>query len=99
MAVHGICGDNQRTWTTEEGDGSLEQNWFTEIVAKDQKCRVLGFSHELHEARESLSMAENIRQAARRLLSDLIRLRQPSDSVGYPRFPAAFSQARYTILI
>lgn len=77
MAVHGLHGDRDSTWTTDDTPGG---NWLKDHMDEwNSGSRILSFGYD-GSSPSVLTMA-GIREEAVRLLDDLVELRKVSGSV------------------
>lgn len=78
VAVHGLLGDRVSTWTTESDDNCLRDKIYDGFPGA---ARILSFGYDNSDGSPDISTRAGIRQTARRLLDELVKLRNPSDPV------------------
>jgi hypothetical protein len=77
VAVHGIFGDRENTWTTEETDGQSGINWLKERIYDDySSSRVLTYGYDASHTGAGVYTMGGIREKALQLLDDLVELRK-----------------------
>jgi len=90
VAVHGIHGDRENTWKTEETNDEPGCNWLKDRIYNDYpKSRILTFGYDASNAGVGIYAMKRIREKALQLLNDLVELREglnPVRALSYPRF-------------
>jgi hypothetical protein len=76
VAVHGLNGHRESTWTAG-GSNCLKDK----IHEHYPRSRILSFGYDASASRAGISTLQGIREMAKDLLGDLVRLRKPSDPV------------------
>jgi hypothetical protein len=90
VAVHGICGDRENTWTTNGTNDELGCNWLKDRIYNDYpRSRILTFGYDVSNTGKGIYTMTRIREKALQLLDDLVELRKglnPVCALSYPRF-------------
>lgn len=82
IAVHGLHGDREGTWTTNRIGDEPGRNWLKDPLHKHYPgSRILAFGYDASATRAGILTMGGIREKALQLLDDLIQLRQASDPV------------------
>ena len=82
VAVHGLHGNREDTWTTDGKDDTPGSNWLKDrIFERHPGSRILAFGYDLSKTRQRISAMAGIMEKALHLLDDLVELRRVSDPV------------------
>ena len=97
IAVHGLHGDREDTWTTNRIGDDQGRNWLKDLLQKHYPgSRILAFGYDASATRAGILTMGGIREKALQLLDDLIQLRQASDPVramSCPRYRIGLSES------
>ena len=81
VAVHGIYGDREDTWMTEETDNQPKTSWLKQIHEDYPSSRIMTFGYDASHPETGLYTMGRIRDRALQLLDDLIKLRRGKNLV------------------
>jgi hypothetical protein len=82
VAVHGLYGDREDTWTTDGTDDVPGSNWLKDQIYESYpSSRILTFGYNASDTRAGISTMAGIRKKALQLLDDLVELRKASSPV------------------
>jgi hypothetical protein len=82
VAVHGIHGDRENTWTAEGANDESSCNWLKDRIYNDYpRSRILTFGYDASSAGGGIYAMKRIREKALQLLDDLVELREGLNSV------------------
>jgi hypothetical protein len=82
VAVHGLYGHVEDTWSTESPTESSKSNWIENLIHKGYpNSRILSFGYDTEKILQSVDSRQSIGAIANRLLDDLVKLRQTLSEV------------------
>jgi hypothetical protein len=97
VAVHGLYGGREDTWTTAATDDMPGSNWLKDQIHKHHPAsRILTFGYDASNTRAGIATMAGISAKAFQLLDVLVELRKASDPVrvmSCPRSRTTFSES------
>lgn len=82
VAVHGLYGDRENTWTTDGRNNGPGSNWLKDKIHKDYPTsRVLSVGYGANDISVGMSTMADIRKMALRLLDGLVQQRESLNPV------------------
>lgn len=76
VAVHGIYGDSESTWMSEEADDEPGKSWLIQLHEDNPGSRIMTFGYDASHTEGRLYTMGRIRDKALQLLDELVRLRR-----------------------
>lgn len=81
VAVHGIYGDRENTWTTDETNDQPSKNWLKQIYEDNPSSRIMTFGYDASHTGAGVYTMGRIRDKALQLLDDLVERRRGPNSI------------------
>lgn len=79
VAVHGIYGDRENTWMSDESGDRPRESWLRQIHEDNPSSRIMTFGYDAIHTEGGLYTMGRIRDKALQLLDALVKLRRGKD--------------------